>query len=100
MPKPTPLDVQIEYAADDSCQIRLWSRGTHDAASFRKACASKLLLWDERQTDLTAMPVTHGFSRRVRAGAEERRVCDYLRIPSVKGPGAFAVTELSAWLPL
>ena len=53
------IEINIDYAADDSCQIRLWARGTHTPALFLAACESALARWDEREVALEGKPVRH-----------------------------------------
>lgn len=96
------IDIHIDYAADDSCQIQLWARGHHQAEAFLTACESELLRWDGRKMDLAGKPVIHAHWRTVQPSAEirERGVCDTIHIPSKPGKGAYGVTILDDWLPL
>lgn len=96
------IDVQIDYAADDSCQIQLWAKGTHSTEGFLSACEKALFAWDERQVSLAGKPVIHSHWRTVPADAETRSsgVCDHVRQESEPGRGAYAVTVLNEWLPL
>lgn len=36
------INVQIDYAADDSCMIQLWAKGTHQHEYFLAACEKAL----------------------------------------------------------
>lgn len=94
--------VEIDYAADDSCQIQCWARGHHDATAFIKACEAALAQWDERIVCLDGKPVKHQHWRTVRADAETSAcgVSDYVHVESQPGRGAYAVTLLDEWLPL
>lgn len=96
------LDIHIDYAADDSCQIRLWTRGQAPAVEFLAACEQALKRWDEREVALAGKPVRHEHWRTVQADAETRRygVCDTVHVKSKPGRGAYAVTVLDEWLPL
>ena len=96
------IDIQLDYAADDSCQLRLWARGHHAADVFLNACEHALFVWDERQVQLTGRPTRQEFWRTVKADADTRArgVCDTLHVPSKQGRGAYAVTVLEPWLPL
>ncbi len=97
------IDVNIDYASDDSCQILLWAKGHHDHAEFLKACEQELLRWDGRAVDLAGKPISHKHFRTVKADAETKAcgVCDEtVRIESKAGRGAYAVTVLDEWLPL
>lgn len=96
------IKVQIDYAADDSCQIQLWAKGTHAEDKFLAACEKTLFSWDKRQLSLAGKPVVHAHWRTVAADAETRScgVCDYVRKPSQPGRGAYPVTVLDEWLPL
>lgn len=96
------ISVHIDYAADDSCQIRLWARGTHAPEAFHAACEKALKQWDGREVSLAGMPIRHEHWRSVPADAETRAlgVCDRLNISSKPGRGAYAVTALGDWLPL
>jgi len=96
------IDVHIDYAADDSCQILLWARGHHDRADFLKACEIQLIEWDGRSLSLAGKPIKHVHYRTVKADAEtkSRGVCDTIRIESKAGKGAYQVTVLDEWLPL
>ncbi len=94
--------VNIDYASDDSCQIRLWARGTYPADVFRAACEARLRAFDGRRIDLAHAAVATECWRTVPADAETRRmgVGDFVRVPSAPGRGAYPVTLLEAWLPL
>lgn len=96
------LNIQIDYASDDSCYIRLWSKGYHEAELFIKACELALLNWDGRKVDLAGVPTKHDYWRTVQADAETKAhgVCDTVRVSSKPGRGAYEVTILSMWLPL
>lgn len=96
------IHVNIDYAADDSCQIRLWAHGHHEPAAFLAACEQALLKWDEREVVLVGKATRQEHWRTVRADAETRRlgVCDTLHVLSKPGRGAYAVTVLDDWLPL
>ena len=96
------IEVQIDYAADDSCQIQLWAKGEHEPDVFRLACERALNKWDGRQVSLVGKPVLHTHWRTVPADAEIRScgVCEYVRQESKPGRGAYAVTVLNEWLPL
>ena len=96
------LDVQIDYAADDSCMIQLWAKGTHQQEYFLAACEEALRCWDGREVSLRGMPVKYCHFRTVQADAETKAygVCDTVRIESKPGRGAYAATVLGHWLPL
>jgi hypothetical protein len=96
------IDIELDYAADDSCQLRLWARGHHEASAFLTACEQALFEWDERQVSLTGQETRQEFWRTVKADAETRArgVCDTLHVLSNPGRGAYAVTVLNEWLPL
>lgn len=96
------IHVNIDYAADDSCQINLWAKGHHPQAEFLAACEDALRKWDERETPLAGKAVKHEHWRTVPADAETRAcgVCDTIHVPSKPGRGAYAVTVLEEWLPL
>lgn len=96
------IDVHIDYAADDSCQIRLWAKGKHNQDDFLKECEKGLFAWDERVVSLSGKPIKHTFYRTVKADAETkaRGVCENIRIESKAGKGAYEVTVLDEWLPL
>lgn len=96
------IDVHIDYAADDSCQIRLWSRGNHSDDDFLKACEKELIAWDGRGLALTGKPVKHTFYRTVKADSETKALMafDTVRVESKQGKGAYEVTILNEWLPL
>lgn len=96
------IDINIDYASDDSCQIMLWAKGTHAPDVFLRACEKALLAWDERSVILLCKPVAHKHWRTVQASAEIKSigVCDTVHVESKPGRGAFAVTILDDWLPL
>lgn len=96
------IDINIDYAADDSCMLNLWARGTHDPALFREACAAALKAYDERDVNLTSAAVHNAHWRTVKADAETRAygVCDTIRVDSAPGRGAYAVTVLTEWLDM
>ena len=96
------IDVQIDYAADDSCMIQLWAKGTHQQEYFLAECEAALRRWDERDVSLRGMPVKHCHYRTVQADAETKAcgVCNTVRVESQPGRGAYAVTVLDNWLPL
>lgn len=96
------IDVQIDYAADDSCMIQLWAKGHHAPSDFLSACEKALREWDKREVSLTDKPVKHLHFRTVQADAETKAcgVCDTIRIESKPGRGAYAATALDCWLPL
>lgn len=96
------IQVNIDYAADDSCQIQLWAKGTHSPEAFLAACEKALFQWDERQVSLSGKPIQHTHWRTVPADAETRScgVCDRIHKESAPGRGAYAVTVLNDWLPL
>lgn len=96
------IDVQIDYASDDSCQIQLWAKGTHAPKDFIAACEATLLKWDGRRGSLADKPVRHDYWRTVRGGAETTAfgVCAMVRMTTKPGRGAYAVTILDDWLPL
>lgn len=96
------IDVQIDYAADDSCEIQLWARGHHAADEFLRHCELRLYNWDNREVSLAGMPVKHVHFRTVPADAETKAcgVCDTVRVASKPGRGAYAATVLDCWLPL
>lgn len=96
------IAIEIDYAADDSCQIQCWTRGHHDRAAFLKACEAALSDWDGRVAYLEGKPVKHLHWRTVRPDAETAAlgVVDCLHVESKPGRGAYAVTLLDEWLPL
>lgn len=96
------IDIKIDYAADDSCQIKLWAKGTHSPNEFLLACEKALYQWDKRNISLAGKLVANTHWRTVRADAETSSsgVCDYIRRESKPGRGAYAVTVLNEWLPL
>ena len=98
----TMIEVQIDYASDDSCQIRLWAKGHHTAEVFLPACEDALLKWVERHVSLAGSSVDHTHWRTVQADAETKAlgVCDSVHVESPPGRGAYAVTVLPEWLPL
>jgi hypothetical protein len=97
-----PGQVNIDYAADDSCEIRCWCRGHVDPDVFRTACALALTNWDGREADLANVGVSHATWRTVRAPAELAGygVCEFIHVESAPGRGAYSVTVLTDWLPL
>lgn len=102
MSEKAQMDVNIDYAADDSCQIMLWSRGHHEPAEFIAACQDEIKRWSGADVDLSGKPVMHRHYRTVRADACTAAigVCETLHIESKPGRGAYAVTVLGEWLPL
>ena len=96
------IDVRIDYAADDSCQIQCWARGHHEPTAFIKACEAELAAFDGRVVRLGGKPIKHQHWRTVRPDAETRvrGVVDYIHVESMPGRGAYAVTILDEWLPL
>ncbi|MEB2535855.1 hypothetical protein SB394_02600 [Burkholderia sp. BCCIQ04A] len=96
------IKVEIDYAADDSCQLQCWARGHHDRAAFLKACEAALSDWDGRVVCLDGKPVKRLHWRTVRPDAETAAfgVVDCLHVESKPGRGAYAVTVLDEWLPL
>jgi hypothetical protein len=98
----TMISVQIDYAPDDSCQIRLWAWGEYQPVEFLRACEKALQEWDARVVSLSGMAVLHQHWRTVQANAETRAygVCDTVHVESKPGRGAYAVTVLADWLPL
>jgi hypothetical protein len=96
------MEVHIDYAADDSCEIRCWCRGHVAPEEFRAACELALERWDGRKVDLAEARVAHNTWRTVRAPAEVAGygVCDFIHVESAPGRGAYAVTLLEDWLPL
>jgi hypothetical protein len=101
-PPVEPGPVNIDYAADDSCEIRCWCRGHVAPEVFRTECEVALLKWDERVIDLSRAEVAHQTWRTVRAPAELAAygVCEFIHVESGPGRGAYPVTVLSNWLPL
>jgi hypothetical protein len=95
-------DINIDYAADDSCQLQCWARGHIEPNAFRQACELALKKWDEREVVLNAAPVSHKSWRTVRPPRElaELGVCDFIHVESKPGRGAYPVTVLEEWLPL
>ena len=94
------IDVQIDYASDDSGQLKLWAKGTHEPAAFLPACEKALFEWDHRKVSLAGKPVVHAHWRTVKANAESNTACDFVRKESEPGRGAYAVTVLDDWLPI
>ncbi|MPV55907.1 hypothetical protein CFB46_11905 [Burkholderia sp. HI2761] len=96
------IKVEIDYAADDSCQMQCWARGHHDPAAFLVACEAALADWDGRVACLDGKTVKHLHWRTVRPDAETAAlgVVDCLHVESKPGRGAYAVTVLDEWLPL
>lgn len=97
-----PSDIRIDYAANDSCEIRCWCRGHVPPEAFRTACEQALHAWDGRRVSLSDAPITLDTWRTVRAPAElaSYGVCDYIHVESAPGRGAYPVTVLNDWLPL
>ena len=96
------IDINIDYAADDSCQIQLWAKGQHEPEAFLVACEKALFDFDEREVSLKGKPVIHEHWRTVEADAETKAmgVCEYIHVKANPGRGAYAVTLLNEWLPL
>jgi len=96
------IEINIDYAADDSCQIRLWARGHHEQMDFLEACERELLEGRSREVSLLGKTIRHEHWRTVPADRETREcgVCDTLHVVSRPGRGAYAVTVLDEWLPL
>lgn len=96
------IDILIDYASDDSCQIQLWAKGHYPSDEFRTACMRALEHWDGRKTDVSEMEVIQSHWRTVKADAETRAqgICDRVHIESAPGRGAYPVTVLKDWLPL
>lgn len=96
------MNINIDYASDDSCQIQLWAKGHHLADGFLAACETALKKWDERVVRLSGLPVRQTHWRTVRADEETRAngVCDYVRKECAPNRGAYKVTVLETWLPL
>lgn len=94
--------VHIDYAADDSCMIRLWAKGHHAPEVFVPACEVALREWDGRESSLAAMPVKHCYYRTVQADAHTKAygVCETVRVESRPGQGAYAATVLDQWIPM
>lgn len=96
------VGIQIDYAADDSCEIRCWCRGHIEPDAFRAECELALERWDGRKVDLKVARVAQQTWRTVRAPAEVSGygVCDFIHVESAPGRGAYPVTLLEDWLPL
>lgn len=97
------MNINIDYAADDSCQIKLWAKGHFKADEFLSACEIALKEWDGRDINLSKHLINHTYFRTVKADKETKNlgvVDDFVKIESKKGNGAYAVTELIDWLPL
>jgi len=96
------IEINIDYAADDSCQIRLWARGHHEQMDFLEACECELYDHRGREISLMGKAIRREHWRTVPADRETREcgVCDTLHVPSKPGRGAYAVTVLDEWLPL
>lgn len=96
------MNINIDYAADDSCMIQLWARGTHQKGQFLKECENALSKWDDRNVTLQGKHVKYCHYRTVKADSETRSygVCESIRIESKPGRGAYPVTVLDEWLPL
>lgn len=96
------MQIQIDYASDDSCEIRLWAKGFHETKPFLVACEHALIAFDERRVSLAQESVSQAHWRTVQADAQTRDcgVCDVVHKPSKPGRGAYAVTILDKWLPL
>lgn len=92
------IDVQIDYAADGSCQLQLWAKGTHSTEEFLSACEKAVFAWDERQVSLAGKPVIQSHWRTVPVCS--CGVCKHVRQESRPGRGAYAVTVLNEGLPL
>lgn len=95
-------EINIDYAANDSCEVQCWARGHFEPAAFRRACELALEKWDERQVVLVDAAVGHKVWRTVRAPAELANygVCEFIHVESRPGRGAYPVTLLENWLPL
>jgi hypothetical protein len=52
-------DINIDYAADDSCQLQCWTHGHVETETFLKACEQALESWDERKVSLSGKSVVH-----------------------------------------
>jgi len=96
------ININIDYAADDSCQIKLWAKGNYKADEFLAACEEALKEWDDRILSLSGKLIRHAHWRTIKADSETKShgVSDYIRIESKQGKGAYLVTELVEWLPL
>lgn len=98
------MDIRIDYAADDSCQIQLWTREHHAAGEFLKECEAELLAWNNRTDKLAgkenAVALTYWRTVQPNAEAKALGVCDTIHVESKPGRGAYPVTVLTEWLPL
>lgn len=96
------MNINIDYAADDSCQLKLWAKGHHKADEFLTACEIEIKNWDGRVIDLSKFLIKHTHFRTVPADKETKSfgVCDFVKIECKPAKGAYPVTELINWLPL
>lgn len=98
------IDVMIDYAADDSCQIQVWARGHHAPGDFLAARESELLRWDDRVVKLVgkedAVSLTYWRTVPPDAEAKAAGVCDRIHVESKRGRGAYPVTVFTEWMPL
>lgn len=94
------IDVNIDYAADDSCQIKLWAKGHHSLNEFLTACEAELKHWDDRVVNLSGKLIRHAYWRTVKAESDNALGADFVHMESKEGKGAYKVTELIEWLPL
>ena len=98
------IQINIDYAADDSGHMQLWAKGHHPVDKFTEACKKKLVDWDGREVSLSNEAVQYKHWRTVKANAETRAygVVEYVHQESKPGRGAYPVTVLmlDEWLPI
>jgi len=93
------MDLNYTLASDDSCELKIYTRGHFNESEFKRACIAFYLDNWERKLNPSSMPVKHAYWRSVRA-APDNIVSDRCFVESAAGRGAFPVTILDAWLPL
>lgn len=95
------MEIDSLYAADDSCQMQLSSRGHHDIELFKKACEKFLREWDERECELDTSKVSQTYWTTRKPEDHETLVDegDFVYTESNKENG-FPVTIYTDWLPI